>query len=77
VQPLISSPAYNKSGTGSLSTTPKPLTSPGEFDSIPTGAPAEGHDADDGEYETVRCFFGLTLVTQIISGMSTPILQTV
>ncbi|EPQ52762.1 sure-like protein [Gloeophyllum trabeum ATCC 11539] len=44
---LLSAPAENQSGTGSTSVTPTPLDEPGEFDSIPAGSPAEGHNATD------------------------------
>jgi 5'-nucleotidase len=47
-QTLVSAPAYDESGTGSSTSTPSRLTSPGEFNSIPSGAPAEGHDSSDG-----------------------------
>ncbi|TFK49920.1 sure-like protein [Heliocybe sulcata] len=44
---LLSAPAENQSGTGSTSVEPTPLTEPGEFDSIPAGSPAEGHNTTD------------------------------
>lgn len=49
-QTVLSAPAENESGTGSSTRTPTPLTEEGEFGSILVGAPAEGHDADDGAY---------------------------
>jgi 5'-nucleotidase len=50
LQALLSAPAENLSGTGLLSTKPVPLKKPGQFDSIPAGAPAAGHEVDDGMY---------------------------
>ncbi|KAF7974392.1 hypothetical protein HWV62_12228 [Athelia sp. TMB] len=44
---VLSAPAENKSGTGSSSTTPSVLTSPCEYNSCPTGSPAEGFNATD------------------------------
>jgi 5'-nucleotidase len=52
-QTLVSAPAENESGTGSSTETPKPLTSAGEFNSIPAGSPAEGHNSTDS-----KCFEG-------------------
>jgi 5'-nucleotidase len=45
--PVISAPTENQSGTGSSTATPTPLTSPGQFNTIPVGAPAEGHNTTD------------------------------
>ncbi|EIN14711.1 5'/3'-nucleotidase sure family protein [Punctularia strigosozonata HHB-11173 SS5] len=72
--PLISSPTENRSGFGSLSTTPKSLTSPGEFDSIPAGAPAEGHNATDDHIWYVNAYpadgvtFGLNNLSSTFFG---------
>ncbi|TRM63968.1 5'/3'-nucleotidase sure family protein [Schizophyllum amplum] len=53
---LVSAPAYDKSGSGSSSTTPEPLTTPGEYDSIPSGSPAVGHDASDDHLWYVNAY---------------------
>ncbi|KZT25032.1 survival protein sure-like phosphatase/nucleotidase [Neolentinus lepideus HHB14362 ss-1] len=44
---VLSCPAENKSGTGSSTTTPTTLTEPCEYDTCPTGSPAEGYNATD------------------------------
>ncbi|KZT69457.1 survival protein sure-like phosphatase/nucleotidase [Daedalea quercina L-15889] len=44
---VLSCPALNQSGTGSLSKTPTPMTVPCEFDTCPIGSPAEGYNASD------------------------------
>ncbi|KAI0772487.1 sure-like protein [Trametes elegans] len=44
---VLSGPALNQSGKSSLSTTPKPLTEPCEFDTCPTGSPATGFNASN------------------------------
>ncbi|KAF9017670.1 sure-like protein [Hymenopellis radicata] len=44
---ILSAPAENQSGTGSSSKTPTALTEPCQFDSCPTGSPAEGANASD------------------------------
>ena len=46
-QVVLSAPAENKSGTGSSSAPPAPLQSPCEFDTCPTGSPAEGFNASN------------------------------
>lgn len=46
-QVLLSCPAENKSGTGSDSETPQTLTEPCEYDTCPTGSPAEGYNSSD------------------------------
>ena len=46
-QVVLSAPAENKSGTGSSTTTPTPLTQECEFDTCPVGSPAEGFNASD------------------------------
>lgn len=48
-QVVVSAPSENKSGTGSDSATPTPLTEPCEFNTCPTGSPAEGFNASDRE----------------------------
>ncbi|KAI0351658.1 sure-like protein [Trametes cingulata] len=44
---VLSAPALNQSGKSSLSTTPKPLTEPCEFDTCPTGSPAMGFNSSN------------------------------
>ncbi|KIK64940.1 hypothetical protein GYMLUDRAFT_56446 [Collybiopsis luxurians FD-317 M1] len=44
---ILSSPAQDRSGTGTSTATPTPLTEPCEFDSCPTGSPAEGFNSSD------------------------------
>ncbi|EPT00055.1 hypothetical protein FOMPIDRAFT_1016764 [Fomitopsis schrenkii] len=44
---VLSCPAENKSGKGSDSETPRTLTKPCEYDTCPTGSPAEGYNSSD------------------------------
>ncbi|KAI0334141.1 sure-like protein [Cubamyces sp. BRFM 1775] len=44
---VLSAPALNQSGKSSLSSTPKPLTEPCEFNTCPTGSPAMGFNASN------------------------------
>ncbi|KAF7320960.1 SurE domain-containing protein [Mycena chlorophos] len=44
---ILSAPAENQSGTGSDSKTPTVLTEPCEFNTCPTGSPAEGFNASN------------------------------
>lgn len=44
---LISAPAVNKSGSGSLTATPEPLITPCEFNSCAAGSPAYGANKTD------------------------------
>jgi 5'/3'-nucleotidase SurE len=44
---ILSAPAENQSGTGSSTSTPKPTTEPCEFNTCPTGGPAEGSNSSD------------------------------
>ncbi|KAI0334145.1 sure-like protein [Cubamyces sp. BRFM 1775] len=53
---VLSAPAENKSGTGSSSAPPEPLQSPCEFDTCPTGSPAEGSDASNPRLNYVNSF---------------------
>ncbi|KAA1112314.1 hypothetical protein PGTUg99_014333 [Puccinia graminis f. sp. tritici] len=46
-QTIISAPVRNKSGTGSRSTEWTPLREPGEYDTVPVGAPGVGHEPAD------------------------------
>ncbi len=54
LQVVLSAPADNRSGTGSSSATPQPLTQPCEFNTCPTGSPAEGFNASDSEFVIAR-----------------------
>ncbi|CAK5277791.1 unnamed protein product [Mycena citricolor] len=49
-------PAINKSGTGSSTTTPTKLTQPCEFNTCPTGSPAEGFNATNSRLNWVNGF---------------------
>ncbi|KAJ6614675.1 sure-like protein [Mycena sp. CBHHK59/15] len=53
---VLSCPAINKSGTGSSTTTPTTLTTPCEFNTCPTGSPAEGFNASDTRLNYVNGF---------------------
>ncbi|OCH88511.1 sure-like protein [Obba rivulosa] len=53
---ILSAPAENESGTGSSSATPKVLTEPCEFDTCPTGSPAEGFNASNTRLNYVNSF---------------------
>ncbi|EMD35005.1 hypothetical protein CERSUDRAFT_96919 [Gelatoporia subvermispora B] len=53
---ILSAPAENESGTGSSSETPKVLTEPCEFDTCPTGSPAEGFNASNPRLNYVNAF---------------------
>ncbi|KAJ8472946.1 hypothetical protein ONZ51_g8184 [Trametes cubensis] len=53
---VLSAPAENKSGTGSSSAPPAPLQSPCEFDTCPTGSPAEGFNASNPGLNYVNSF---------------------
>ncbi|THV02675.1 acid phosphatase [Dendrothele bispora CBS 962.96] len=72
---ILSAPAENQSGSGSQSATPQPLTEPCQFDTCPTGSPAEGSDANDPRINYVNSFpvdavrFGIqTLSPQLFGG---------
>ncbi|KAA1132595.1 hypothetical protein PGTUg99_011408 [Puccinia graminis f. sp. tritici] len=75
-QTIISAPVRNKSGTGSRSTEWTPLREPGEYDTVPVGAPGVGHDPADPRVWYVNAFpldgirFGLdTLTARFYGGM--------
>ncbi|KAI0085583.1 sure-like protein [Irpex rosettiformis] len=53
---VLSAPTQNESGTGSSSATPGPLTQPCEFNTCPTGSPAEGFNASDPRLNWVNSF---------------------
>lgn len=56
LQVVVSAPAVDKSGTGSSTATPTPLTSPCEYNSCPAGSPAEGFNASNTRYNYVNAF---------------------
>ncbi|KAJ7145810.1 sure-like protein [Mycena epipterygia] len=71
----LSCPAINESGTGSSTKTPTVLTSPCEFNTCPTGSPAEGFNASDTRLNYVNAFpvdsarFGIqTLAPKFFNG---------
>ncbi|CDO70425.1 hypothetical protein BN946_scf184999.g66 [Trametes cinnabarina] len=47
LQVVLSAPALDQSGRGSLSKTPEPLTEPCEFNTCPAGSPAFGSDSNN------------------------------
>ncbi|KAM5538870.1 hypothetical protein V8D89_007592 [Ganoderma adspersum] len=51
---ILSAPTQDLSATGSDSATPKPLTHPCQFNTCPTGSPAEGFNASDSAVDAVR-----------------------
>ncbi|KAH0579869.1 hypothetical protein H2248_002697 [Termitomyces sp. 'cryptogamus'] len=53
---VLSAPANNRSGTGSSTATPTPLTQPCEFDTCPTGSPAVGFNVSDPFINYVNAF---------------------
>ncbi|EJF59255.1 sure-like protein [Dichomitus squalens LYAD-421 SS1] len=53
---VLSAPADNKSGTGSSTATPQPLSQPCEFNTCATGSPAEGFNASDPTLNYVNSF---------------------
>ncbi|CCM04144.1 uncharacterized protein FIBRA_06306 [Fibroporia radiculosa] len=53
---VLSSPAVNMSGSGSLSIAPIPLLVPCEFNTCPVGSPAEGYNATDPRLNYVNAF---------------------
>ncbi|KAJ6476288.1 sure-like protein [Mycena sanguinolenta] len=72
---VLSCPANNKSGTGSLSETPTTLESTCEFDTCPTGSPATGFNVTDPRLNYVNAFpvdaarFGIqTLAPEFFDG---------
>ncbi|SJL08462.1 uncharacterized protein ARMOST_11826 [Armillaria ostoyae] len=74
-QVVLSCPAENKSGTGSSSAPATVLASPCEFNTCPTGSPAEGFNASDPHLNYVNAFpvdsarYGIqTLAPQFFNG---------
>ncbi|TFY62436.1 hypothetical protein EVJ58_g3864 [Rhodofomes roseus] len=72
---IVSAPAENESGTGSSTETPEPLTEPCEYDSCPTGSPAEGYNSSDTHLNYVNAYpvdavqYGIqTLAPEFFSG---------
>ncbi|GJF00480.1 SurE-like protein [Phanerochaete sordida] len=53
---ILSAPAEQESGTGSDTATPTPLTQPCEFNTCPTGSPAEGFNASNSRLNWVNSF---------------------
>ncbi|KAJ4481139.1 sure-like protein [Lentinula aciculospora] len=53
---ILSAPAENESGTGSSTATPTELEEPCEFNTCPTGSPAEGFNASDPRINYVNSF---------------------
>ncbi|KAG7447204.1 sure-like protein [Guyanagaster necrorhizus] len=53
---VLSCPAENESGTGSSTAAATVLTSPCEYDTCPTGSPAEGFNASDPHLNYVNAF---------------------
>ena len=71
---IISAPAENQSGKGSLDAPPKSLTQPCEFNSCPSGSPAVGNNASMPRFNYVNSFpvtamkFGLQNLSTTIFG---------
>ncbi|OBZ74914.1 Acid phosphatase [Grifola frondosa] len=53
---VLSAPAFNQSGKGSLSTTPATLDQPCQFDTCPTGSPAQGCNNTDSRLNYVNAY---------------------
>ncbi|KAL8791223.1 MAG: hypothetical protein Q9213_000180 [Squamulea squamosa] len=53
---VLSAPAENKSGTGSSDAPASPLTKPCEFNSCPTGSPAQGFNASNPRLNYVNSY---------------------
>ncbi|KAL9006894.1 MAG: hypothetical protein Q9188_000349 [Gyalolechia gomerana] len=53
---VLSAPADNKSGTGSSDSPATPLTKPCEFDSCPSGSPAQGFNASNPRLNYVNSY---------------------
>ncbi|KAF9067436.1 acid phosphatase [Rhodocollybia butyracea] len=73
---VLSSPAEDKSGTGTSTAPPTVLTEPCEFDTCPTGSPPVGFNASDPRLNYVNSFpvdavsFGIeTLANQFFGGV--------
>lgn len=72
----ISAPAIDRSGTGSSDKPPTTLTTPGEFGSLPVGAPATGPDPIDKRVYYVNSFpatamrYGIQTVAPNVFGYS-------
>ncbi|KAH9856343.1 sure-like protein [Lenzites betulinus] len=72
---VLSSPALNQSGRGSSTSTPKPMTEPCEFNTCPTGSPAEGSNSTNPRLNYVNGYpvdaarYGIqTLAPKFFSG---------
>ncbi|MBW0548087.1 hypothetical protein O181_087802 [Austropuccinia psidii MF-1] len=55
-QSIISAPAINKSGTGSTSSNWENLRQPGQYGTIPQGAPGIGHNSSDDHIWYVNAY---------------------
>ncbi|KAG8732264.1 hypothetical protein FRC10_001045 [Ceratobasidium sp. 414] len=64
---ILSAPVQDQSGTGSSDAVPRPLTKPGQYNSVPAGAPAQGANATDPRLNYVNSY----PVTAIKYGIST------
>ncbi|KAG8751265.1 hypothetical protein FRC12_012522 [Ceratobasidium sp. 428] len=53
---VVSAPVQNQSGTGSSDEAAKPLTKPGQYDSVPAGAPAQGANSTDPRLNYVNSY---------------------
>ncbi|GAB1193916.1 hypothetical protein APSETT444_003153 [Aspergillus pseudonomiae] len=67
---VISAPAENKSGTGSMDADPKQLTEACEFDSCPVGSPAVGNNATQPRWNYVNSY-PVTSIKHGIQNLST------
>ncbi|KDQ13566.1 hypothetical protein BOTBODRAFT_133478 [Botryobasidium botryosum FD-172 SS1] len=67
---IISAPAVDLSGTGSLDVPARPLLVEGEYGTIPVGAPAEGFEENDPRINYVNSF-PVTSVKYGLSSLST------
>ncbi|KAG8706420.1 hypothetical protein FRC09_002420 [Ceratobasidium sp. 395] len=53
---VLSAPVQNQSGTGSSDAPAKPLTKPGQYDSVPSGASAQGANSTDPRLNYVNSY---------------------
>ncbi|KAF5855791.1 hypothetical protein ETB97_008433 [Aspergillus alliaceus] len=67
---VISAPAENQSGKGSLDKEPTGLSEPCEFDSCPEGSPAVGHNATQPRWNYVNSY-PVTSIKHGIQNLST------
>ncbi|MCJ1234146.1 hypothetical protein MMC14_002104 [Varicellaria rhodocarpa] len=75
---VLSAPAENESGTGSLDFPAKPLTRACEFNSCPSGSPAEGYNASMPRFNYVNSYpvtamrYGIQTLSPTFFGAATP-----